>query len=101
MKKEKIIQEIKSIIEEWGAFSPSEVDGEEAPIVKTLGKNNSQLAEHFSIDGVKVVTYVHETETDENEVDYKDLSKDVLEEILRIAENYKVDFEKTMNRCKN
>jgi hypothetical protein len=65
-----------------------------------MGKDCQQLAERINFDGVSVTTYVHETVTDEDEIDYEDLNKDILEEILRIAENYETDMEKTMERCR-
>jgi len=99
--KEKLISKIKAIIEEFGSFSTADVELDNSPVIANIGKDNFQLAERFNSSGVVAVTYVHETEVAEEEIDYEDLNKDVLDEILMIAENYKVDFEKTLDRCKD
>jgi hypothetical protein len=49
------------------------------------------LAERFSTT-VTVVTYIHETEVCEDELEYEKISKDVLEEILSIAETFESEF---------
>ena len=101
MQKRTIIKKIKAIIEEYGSFSTADVESESSPIINSFGKDSYQLAERFNNNGVTAVSYVHETETDEDEILYEDLPKDVLEEILSIAEDYEVDFERTMKRCRD
>jgi len=100
MQKRTIIKNIKRIIDNYGSFSVAEVEGESSPIITTIGKDSYVLAERFD-SSVTGVTYVHETETDENEYEYEDLSKDTLEEILYLAELYETDQEKTLKRCAN
>jgi hypothetical protein len=98
MQKRTIIKRIKSIISEYGSFSVAEVEGESSPLINSMGKDSYVLAERFD-SSVTGVTYVHETETDENKYEYEDLSKDTLEEILYLAELYETDQEKTIKRC--
>lgn len=100
MKKEKIIQKIQNIIKEYGSFSPYEV-GQDNPVIKTMGKDHNQVAEKFNLHTVNAISYVHEVEIDEDEIDYQDLPVDVLEEILYIAEDYKTGFDKTMDKCRD
>jgi hypothetical protein len=100
MQKRTIIKNIKRIIDNYGSFSVAEVEGESSPLINSIGKDSHVLAERFGIS-VTGVTYVHETETDENEYEYEDLSKDTLEEILYLAELYETDQEKTLKRCAN
>jgi len=100
MQKRTIIKNIKRIINEWGGFSVAEVEGESSPVITTIGKDSHVLAERFG-SSVTGVTYVHETETDENDYEYEELSKDTLEEILTLAEIYEADQEKTFKRCAN
>lgn len=100
MNKDEIIRAIKKVVIEWGGFSINEVEHEEAP-VKSIISSTSQLVEHIGIDSVKVTTYVHETEIDSEEIEYENLGEDLLEELLRIAENYDTDMDKTMKRILN
>ena len=100
MQKRTIIKNIKRIIDNYGSFSVAEVEGESSPLINSMGKDSHVLAERFG-SSVTGVTYVHETETDENEYEYEDLSKDTLEEILYLAELYETDQEKTLKRCAN
>lgn len=100
MEKEKIIQKIQDIIKDYGSFSPYEVN-QDNPVIKTMGKDHNQVAEKFNLHAVDAVSYVNEIEVDEDEIDYQDLPVDVLEEILYIAEDYKTDFDKTMDKCRN
>jgi len=91
MKKKEIIKKIKSIIENHGSFSVMDVNSESSPIISSVGKDSCILAERFSTT-VTVVTYIHETEVCEDELEYEKISKDVLEEILSIAEIFESEF---------
>jgi predicted nucleic acid-binding OB-fold protein len=99
-KKEIIISKIKRIIEEFGSFSVADVEHESSPVVNSIGKDSFVLAERFNSSDVDVVHYVHETVVSEDSIDYEDLPTDTLEDILSIAENYVVDMDKTMERCR-
>ena len=65
--KKTIIKLIRSVVDEWGAFSVADIGDEGCPIVKTMGKDHHQLAERFDSDGITAVTYIHETEIEDEE----------------------------------
>jgi hypothetical protein len=100
-KKDIIISKIKKIIEDGGGFSVADVEHESSPVIASIGKDTFQLAERFGETGVEAITYVHETVVNEDDIEYEDLSVGVLEEILNIVENYQLDFEKNMERCRD
>jgi hypothetical protein len=100
MQKRTIIKSIKRIIELHGEFCVADMEAESSPIINSFGKDNIVLAERFG-KTVTGVTYVHDTETDENDYEYDELSKDTLEEILYLAELFETDQEKTLKRCAN
>lgn len=104
MQKKTIIKRIKSIIENYGTFSIGEVDGADGICVNEMG-NLVALAEHFNIDGI-VANIYDPTSFSSDEIDtyvlyYEELSKEVLSEILFVAELYETDQEKTLKRCAN
>lgn len=99
-KKQKLINGIKSIIEEWGGVTTSELGLDCSPIYNQMGKNNFALVERFNRNGVTVIHYVHDNEVDDFDVDYQELKVDLLEEIYQILEQYNVEKQKTMDRCK-
>lgn len=101
MQKRTIIKRIKAIISEWGGFTCADVEATSSPVIKTLGKDTCQLAERFEKDKVEAVIYVHESETDEDYISYEDLEKDVLDEILILAEQWEAICLKTEKRCAN
>ncbi len=101
MTKKEIIKKIQAIIAEFGSFTTADVQAVSSPILKTIGKNTCQLAEGFLHDKVEAVLYVHESETDSEFISYHDLKKDVLEEILFLAEQYEADELQTEKRCSN
>jgi hypothetical protein len=105
MQKKTIIKRIQRIIQDWGAFGSGEVEGSMgetySPCVNSMG-GLVGLAEYFNLNNI--VVYVYEPESFSSDplhtypVLYKDLSKDVLLEILDIAEAYDVDQYKTEKR---
>jgi hypothetical protein len=104
MTKKTIIKKIKAIIVNYGSFSAAEVELEQSPCVSVMGTLVA-MAEEFKHDVVVINVYkpdgISSDPIDEYEQTYEELPKDVLEEILRIAENYEVDQEKTIKRCSN
>lgn len=92
-----IIKSIKKIIGNYGGFSVGELQAESSPIVESLG-STYVLAESFDINCATLVTYVNDNEVDENYVSYTELEKDVLEEILFLAEMYEAEQQKTLKR---
>jgi hypothetical protein len=106
MQKRTIIKKIKSIIENYGAFGVGEVEQDGisySPCVNEMG-NLVALAEYFS-DDVEVSVYdptgFSSDPIDSYNVAYEDLSKEVLEEILFLADLYETDQEKTLKRISN
>jgi len=108
MQKRTIIKKIKAIINEWGSFGSGEVEGSMgetySPCVSSMG-NLVALAEYFNLNEVEVNVYdpnsFSSDPIDDYTVTYEELSKDVLEEILDIAEAYDVDQYKTLKRISN
>ncbi len=108
MRKPTIIKHIKRIIEKWGAFGSGEVEGSlgetYSPCVNSMG-NLVALAEYFKPNEVEVCIYNPSgfscDPIDTYIVSYEDLSKDALEEILTLAEQYEADQIKTEKRCAN
>ena len=100
MQKRTIIKRIKTIIQNHGSFSVGEIGAESSPIVESFG-STFVLAESFDINNATLVTYVNDSEVDENYVVYHELSKEVLEEILFLAEMFETDQEKTLKRISN
>ena len=98
--KSTIIKNIKRIIKEYGEFNIAIVEHETKPVVSTK-ENTVVLAEYFAENYVNTYTYVNGKETDENEIKYEDIDKNVLEDILLICENYETDDLKTLKRCSN
>jgi hypothetical protein len=101
MQKRTIVRKIKSIIENYGSFCLGEVEGAEGICVNQMG-GLIAVCEHFDNNGVEINVY--DTHTfDDNEVhtyeeNYEDLSKEVLEEILYVAEMWETEQEKTLKR---
>jgi hypothetical protein len=108
MRKPTIIKHIKRIIEEWGAFGSGEIEGSlgetYSPCVNSMG-GLVALAEYFKPNEVEVNVYDPESFSSDAmhtyTVSYEDLSKDALEEILTLAEQYEADQIKTEKRCEN
>lgn len=99
--KKSIIKDIKKIISEWGTFSIGEVEFGDSPCINSMG-DLVALAEYFNYNSVDIRVYdsgsgdcdsIHEYE-----IEYEDLPKDVLEEILFICEQYETDQLKTEKR---
>jgi hypothetical protein len=101
--KEYNIARIKEVIREWGETTSAELELDASPCLSSVGNspNRSELIERFGLDGVEVVTYVGETEVDENFVNYEDLPEDIITEIRDIMEDYDTDQFKTMQRCED
>lgn len=87
--KRTIIKKIKEIIREWGSFTIADVQASSSPCIASM-KGATQLAESFNYEGVEAVTYElkHDEEIDSTKILYKDLDKDVLEEILYLAQDW-------------
>ena len=99
--KEVIIGKIRAILSEHGDVSTAELQLDSSVVYQSNGKDNFSLIEQYRYADVGVVAYVHETVTDEFDVDYGELSIDQLDEILEHLEGYKLDMDKTMERTKD
>ena len=85
------ISNIKRIVNTYGSFSVADVDGESSPCIDSMGKDNFQLAERFSADGVEAITYVHETEVSSDFIEYENLDDNIIADINLIAVNFESD----------
>jgi hypothetical protein len=94
------LQNIKRIINTFGSFSVADLEGDSSPIVNSIG-DTVVLAERFYANGVDVITYVNDTETDEDYVAYTELSEDVIGEINMLAETHEAICLKTEKRISN
>lgn len=92
-----IINYIKGVIKEWGAFYISEVEGEESPVFDARGKR-SELIERFASDGVDVQVYIDGYDVEGFTVPYEELSENLLYEVSKIVENYEALMLKTEER---
>lgn len=99
MQKKTIIKAIQKIISKHGTFSNADINGEASPVIGSLGRV-TQYAEIFEENSVEAYMYIvgEENEIDTDTIAYEDLSKEVLEEILRLAENYEADCLQTEKR---
>jgi len=95
--KEDIIKKIKTLVDKNGVLTPNMINQES--IVLKIMNNHNQLIEVYNHDEVTVCEYVHETEINEFELEYKRLSKSILKDILMHLEDYDIDLEKTYKRC--
>lgn len=91
LKKQELIEKIKSIINECGSFSIGEADADCSPCVNSMG-NLVALAEYFNDENVGVEVYDSESHSSDfiesYNITYENLSVDVLKEILELAERY-------------
>jgi hypothetical protein len=100
MKKKKLISKIQEVLVRWGEFAISDLDMVDTPVKSIIGRT-SQLVERFNNQTVTVVTYINETEIDEEEIFYSDLNLELLEEILNIAEDYDTQEQKFFDSCRD
>lgn len=91
MTKKKIIKKINAIITEYGSFSTGEVMADCSPCVASSG-NIVSLAEQFGIDSAEIEVYDGSSTSSDSissySTKYEDMSKAVLEEILKLAETW-------------
>ena len=98
--KQKVIDRIQTIIKKWGGFTVAEVDAGSSPVITSLG-NTHLLAERFEEHKVTAVLYVNDDESDEDYINYNDLSYDVLREIEHLADIWDVQNELEEDRLSN
>jgi len=104
MQKRTIIERIKSIIYNYGTFNIGEVEGADGICVNEMG-NLVALAEYFNGTTIEVNVFdpnsFSSDPISDYELTYEELSKEMLEEILFVAELYETDQEKTLKRISN
>ena len=104
MKKEKIIKQIKSIIEKHETFSIGEVEGANGICVNGMG-NLVAVAEYFNGTTIEVNIYdansFSSDPIDDYELTYEELDKEILEQILFVAELYEAVVIKLSKRISN
>lgn len=92
MTKELIIEEINSIISDYGGFSIGEIDTDCSPCVNTMGSLVA-LAEEFNENEAKIEIYNTSGFSSDSISDYtmpyKDMEVKTLQEILELAKKYK------------
>lgn len=90
MTKAKLISEIKTIIKDYGSFTTADVLADSSPCVNSM-KGATQLAESFYADKVEAVTYEtrHDNEVGTEFIKYEELDKSTLEQILKLAQDWK------------
>ncbi len=102
-RKQTLINKILAIIKEHGKFGISDVE-DETICISTMGDLTAE-ADFFCKEDVQVKIYrpsgVSSDAITSYYVEYEELEKDVLEEILRVAENYAVECDKTFKRTLN
>ena len=94
MRKNTIIKSIKRIVNEFGNFDTGELEGDiYSPCVNSMGSLVA-LAEHIESDGVGVNVYdptgFSSDVIESYSVPYEELDKDILSEILFIAEQFEL-----------
>ena len=100
MNKQEVINKIQEVLVRWGEFGIYEVEHHGTPIVNSIGKTQ-QVIEAINNQTVTVTTYVNDIETAEQEIFYSDLSLELLEEILIIADDYDTQEQKVFDSCRD
>jgi hypothetical protein len=101
MEKQQYITKIKSIIDKWGGVTTCEMELDTSPVYNTFGKDHIQLVERFNRNSVTIVSYIHENEVDDFDVDYDQLSEELLYDIYDTLTQYDIGMEKTIDKIRN
>jgi hypothetical protein len=99
--KEAKIKRIKDIIATWGSVTDMELGLDHSPCINSIGENVCQLVEEFNADCVTAVTYDDDIEIDRDDINYEDLSDDLIDEIADIIDDYETDMLKTESRSQD
>lgn len=86
--KDKIINEIKSLIKEYGSFSIADIEDQSTPLVSTC-TGVIELAELFNYNNVDTSVYNNDVEIHNGVVEYEYLSTDTLCDILDLCNVWK------------
>lgn len=91
-KREKGIESIKGMIEEYGndgELTAKDLELETSPVYNSIGEFQIQLIEKFCTDGVTVNEYFNDEFTNDFETGYEDLEDELISEIYEILYEYK------------
>lgn len=90
--RQRMIDRIKNVIDKWGGVTTMELELDHDPCITSIGngKNNvSQLIGAFNANGtVTATTYQDELELGDEDIDFEDLTDDILAEIEEIMERF-------------
>lgn len=100
-KKQRNLNYIEKVIGDFGTFSIGELELGESPVLKTVNKNQCDSIEKFDRKSCTVTSYVHEIVVVEYEVEYKDLKKGLLDEVVLVIEQYEAEQIKLYKRIAN
>lgn len=104
MTKQEKISHIKTIINDYGGFEISEVEGANSISVSSIG-NLVALAEKFSNEEVTVNVYnANSFNCDSIEtytLEYDQLSDEVLDDIILLIDDYEAETIRTIKRISN
>jgi len=95
------IQYIVKIIDTYGSFNMVDMEAETSVLVNFIGPNITQLANEFYVHGMDVTTYIHETATDHDFMDYEECDSDVIDDIVTLIEQYEASCLQTEKRINN
>ena len=84
--KNNLIEEIKEIIDNYGAFGTGEVEASYSPSVPNQKGNLNHLIEYFNKDKVDVEVYDDEVNLDSYSLIYEELDLETLEYILELCQ---------------
>ena len=104
--RQRIVDKISAIIKSVGkSVTTQDLQLDTSPVYKNLSHNRIMLIERFNEDDVDVITYFKDEKFDEDSIEYKDLTvnmlKGILEHLKEYVEQQEIDWEKTLKRCSN
>jgi uridine phosphorylase len=99
--RDKKIKEIKRILGEWGMTTTAEMELESSPVYHNTNGSVCSLIEEFTQSYVRVVTYNDELIIDESDVEYEELSDELIDEIHTIMEQYDIAQNKLHDSIRN
>jgi len=95
MNKNEKITYIKDCLYTFGGFTTGDVQSESSPLYSSTGKDTNNLIEEFYSGYVRVYSYVHETLVNKFDVTYDSLSKQSIDEIFILTQQF---IEQTQNK---
>lgn len=102
---EKTLEQIQAILKDTGDFSPVEIKADAIDLFPNCSSTKKVI--HIGEDDVTIGIFIGETQIDTDDIEYSELVEiaptdiDILGQILALAEERKVDLDKTMDRCRD